>query len=322
MAREFENEKINIHTPGDYSRGLSGTLRRVSWGAVFAGFLIAVVLQLAFNLLGLAIGFAAVDPQAANPFEGLGIGSLIYMVLTVLISLFTGGYFAGRLSTVKNPFENVVHGVLAFCLFTMFNFFMMTTAIGGAISGVGNIMGQALVAAGSAAGGLNGDQLQNMNLEDIQDQFASVEDETKQVLEERGQQEYHPDRLDETVADADDNGNDEVFNNAFNDLMDGDEITPEDRQNAIEEITENTQLTTAEATNIVDNWIASYEQARQRVGDPQYEEQARQAGEEVANTIATASIFGFIAMVLGAGVAGWGGSLGVAKGPLVKDSEL
>jgi hypothetical protein len=317
MARDFEKERYNVHTAGTFDKSLSGTLRRISWGAVFAGFLIAVVLQLAFNLLGLAIGFAAVDTQAGNPFEGLGIGSLIYMVLTVMISLFTGGWIAGRLSTVKNTFENVAHGVLAFCLFIMFNFFMLTTAIGGMLSGVGNIMGSALTAATQ----LNGDRIEEGDLQGLQ--MTSVENETLQILEERNPA-YHPDNLDESVADADENGDDEVFNNAFTTLTENDRITSENRREAINEIAENTRLNESQATEIVDNWIASYEQARERVGDGagQYEDSAREVGDDVAGGIAQASIFGFIFMVLGAGVSGWGGSLGVTKEPLVKDHEF
>lgn len=315
MAREFEKQRYSVHT-ADTERGLGGTLRRISWGAVFAGFVIAVVLQLAFNLLGLAIGFAVIDPvQQANPFEGLGIGSLIYMVLTLLISLFTGGWIAARLSTIKNTFENVVHGLLAFCLFTMFNFFMITTAIGGALSGVGNIMGQAL----SAAAQLNGERIEQMDFEQMD--LATAEQETLNVLEEQNEA-YHPDRLDETMADADDNG--EVFNDAFERLMQGDEIAAEDREEAINEITENSNLTRQEATEVVDNWIASYEQAQQRTDGrtEEYEERAREIGEDVASGIAQASIFAFIGLVLGAGAAGWGGKVGVKREPLVKDTEV
>lgn len=316
MAREFEKQRYNVHT-ADIDRGLGGTLRRISWGAVFAGFVIAVVLQLAFNLLGMAIGFAVIDPaQQGNPFQGLGIGSLIYMVITLLISLFTGGWIAGRLSTIKNTFENVVHGLLAFCLFTMFNFFMITTAIGGALSGVGNIMGQAL----SAAAQVNGERMEQMDLEDMQ--VASTEQETLNVLEEQNKA-YHPDRLDETMADADEGG-DEVFNDAFEKLMEEDEVNAEKRQEAIDEIVKKSDLNQQEAADVVDNWVASYEQAQKSTDGraEKYEEKAREVGKDVASGIAQASIFAFIGLVLGAGAAGFGGKVGVKREPLVKDTEV
>ena len=63
---------------------------RISWGAIFAGAVMALVAQLAFSLLGLGIGASAFNPYDNNPAGGLGIGAAIWTLLSVLISLFTG----------------------------------------------------------------------------------------------------------------------------------------------------------------------------------------------------------------------------------------
>ena len=52
--------------------------RKVSWGAVFAGMVIAVVVQLVLSLLGAGIGLSTVDPLRYNTPDastfGLGAG--------------------------------------------------------------------------------------------------------------------------------------------------------------------------------------------------------------------------------------------------------
>ena len=54
-------------------------LKRISWSAVFAGVLVAIVTQMLLTLLGLGIGLGTVDPlQERNPVAGLGIGSAIW----------------------------------------------------------------------------------------------------------------------------------------------------------------------------------------------------------------------------------------------------
>jgi hypothetical protein len=109
-----------------------GPFKRISWGAIFAGVVIALVVQLLLSLLGLAIGFGSIDPQTeANPFAGLATGALIWWVVSMLIALFAGGLAAGRLSGIQTAFDRVLHGFIAFSVFSLVTFYLLTTAIGG-----------------------------------------------------------------------------------------------------------------------------------------------------------------------------------------------
>src|SRR6476660_2328870 len=75
-----------------------GVFRRVSWGAVSAGVIVTVVLQLLFTLLGVGIGAATVEPlQQSDPGKGLGIGSAIWLLVSTLISVYIGARVAGNL---------------------------------------------------------------------------------------------------------------------------------------------------------------------------------------------------------------------------------
>ncbi len=69
-------------------------LMRFSWGAIFAGVAVAVVVHLVLSILGMAIGVGTIDPlQETNPVEGIGLGSAIYMIVVAIIALFCRWFY-------------------------------------------------------------------------------------------------------------------------------------------------------------------------------------------------------------------------------------
>jgi hypothetical protein len=96
-------------------------------GSVFAGVLIAIVIQLALSLLGIGIGLSTVDPMTENnPVAGLGTGSAVWYALSSLIALFAGGWVAGRLAQTPRLFDGIIHGLLAWSLVTLLTFYFLT----------------------------------------------------------------------------------------------------------------------------------------------------------------------------------------------------
>ena len=92
-------------------------VRRTSWGAIFAGAVVALVLQLLLTLLGIAVGSQAVEPtQEAAPLSGLGLGAGIWWVVSGIISLFAGGWVAGRLASFPRPLVGGLHGLVVWGL--------------------------------------------------------------------------------------------------------------------------------------------------------------------------------------------------------------
>ena len=66
--------------------------RRISWGAVFAGALLALITQLGLSLLGAGIGLSTIDPmEERNPLSGIGTGAVIWYALSTLVALYVGG---------------------------------------------------------------------------------------------------------------------------------------------------------------------------------------------------------------------------------------
>jgi hypothetical protein len=80
-------------------RGVERPFARISWGAIFAGAIIALATQLVLTLIGTAVGLATLNPATGENPSGttLGIGAGVWLVISSLVSLFLGGYVAGRL---------------------------------------------------------------------------------------------------------------------------------------------------------------------------------------------------------------------------------
>ena len=125
----------------------AAAVRRVSWGSIFAGTVVALALMVFFTTLGLAIGAAAVDPlYESDPLSGLGVGSGVYLILTQLISLAIGGFAAARLAGVPRTVASLLHGAAVWSVATV----LLTWA---AVSGGGALFGAASTALGNTASG-------------------------------------------------------------------------------------------------------------------------------------------------------------------------
>jgi hypothetical protein len=113
-------------------RGVDRPFARISWGAIFAGAIIALATQLVLTLIGTAVGLATLNPTTGQNPSGttLGIGAGVWLVISSLVSLFLGGYVAGRLG---GTFNGWLHGLATWAAVTMLTILLLTTAAGGLI---------------------------------------------------------------------------------------------------------------------------------------------------------------------------------------------
>ncbi len=191
-----------IHTYADDAVSTRAAFtKRIAWSAVFAGVLVAIVSQLLLTLLGLGIGLSTVDPVTGqNPTAGLGIGSAIWYAISSLLSLFAGGWVAGRLAGSPQRFDGIIHGVLTWSLVTLITIYFLTTTIGSLIGGAGRLVGGVVRTAGSAAGSVtsaagpelgqvvkgelakNGIDVNSLDLGDLQKEVNTVLRQTDQSV--------------------------------------------------------------------------------------------------------------------------------------------
>ncbi|AOW23312.1 MAG: hypothetical protein V3V60_16110 [Sphingomonas aquatilis] len=139
--------------PGDDLR-TAKTPTRLSWGAVFAGVVIAVAVQLVLGILGAGIGLTMVDPvEGTTPgAAGFGIGAGIFWLITTVIALGAGGYAAARVAGVHDRFDALVHGLVVWGVTLILTLYLLTSVVGGIIGGAFRTVGAVAGAAGSTVG--------------------------------------------------------------------------------------------------------------------------------------------------------------------------
>ncbi|MDO9711835.1 hypothetical protein [Paracraurococcus lichenis] len=132
---------------------------RISWGAVFAGGVVAVAVGTMLNVLGLAIGATAVDTTAGQTpgASSFGIGAGIWLLVANTIGLLVGGYVAARLSGSGDSTDSVLHGLSVWAIGFLLSAVLLGNIIAGtantAFQGASSIAGGVLQGVGSAAGG-------------------------------------------------------------------------------------------------------------------------------------------------------------------------
>jgi len=138
--------------------GAPALLKRVSWGAIFAGAFIALGVMILLGMMGSAIGFNAIEPQQREPFEGIGVGAGIWWICTSIIALGIGGFVAARLSGIPDRTAATAHGATVWGLVTVFTLWMATSTLGmllnpatGALAGTMRVATTVASAAGEAA---------------------------------------------------------------------------------------------------------------------------------------------------------------------------
>ena len=139
--------------PVDDAR-LVKTPTRISWGAIFAGVVLAIAIQLVLGILGTGIGLSLVNPvEGTTPgATGFGIGAGLYWIVTTVIALGAGGYAAARVAGVHDRFDGLVHGLVVWGVTLILTLYLLTSAVGGIIGGAFRTVGAVASAAGSGIG--------------------------------------------------------------------------------------------------------------------------------------------------------------------------
>jgi hypothetical protein len=312
------------------SYGRFDFVKRISWSAVFAGVLVAVVTQILLSMLGLGVGLSTIDPmEESKPLQGLGIGSAIWYLVSSLLALFAGGWVAGRLASTPRLFDGILHGVLTWCLATLITLYFLTTTVGSIVGGasrlVGDVIGlagQGVAAVAPTVGGAIQDELERNDID-----IRNLRSEIRQVLRETEKPGLQPEALERQTQQAgrqaeaageraatNPQAADEEAEGLINQFMQlGENVSEQfDREAAINVVMNRTGRSRAEASRIVDNWIQTYEQARVKYKQTREEAaaKARQIADDAVDAAAKVAFWGFVALVLGLGASGYGASLG------------
>lgn len=268
---------------------------RISWGAVLAGALVALMVMLLINLVTLGIGLRAIDPATEqDPFSGVGTGTMIGIIIANALALFAGGWTAGRLANKLGGTDASLHGILTWGLVTLLSFWLLATAVGQLVSGVTGLVGQGLSLAGQGVSAVAPDAAQAVE-DALSEQGVTLEgirEETSQLVE-----------TDEEAAPG------ETVSSLVERFFT--EEGQVDRQELVDALTQNTELSEEEAEQQVSDWEERYQQAAETLDEAR--QSLEQAAEEASDAVGAAAIWAFIGLLIGAAIAILGSMLGRPK---------
>src|ERR671910_2373374 len=170
-------------TPAEDARTM--LINKISWGAVLAGVVVALVTQLVLNMLGIGIGAATLDPGAGageNPSaQSFSIGAGIWFALSGIIASLAGGYAAGRLAGKAKESTAGWHGLTTWALTTLLIFYLLTSTVGSLLGGAYNTVTSALGGVGRTVGATAETAVQAAapSLSRVTDPFSTIENQVR-----------------------------------------------------------------------------------------------------------------------------------------------
>lgn len=265
-------------------------VRRTSWGAIFAGALVALMTTFLLNLLFAGIGLTSFDPATSNnPLEGFGTGSIIAVVVINVIALFLGGMVTGRLAGSPRRGDAVLHGILTWSVLTIGTVLLLTSALGRIVGGVAGLVGNTLssVTQGAVAAAPDAaNAAQDSGL------LGNVQTQINQFLTDAGVQ--NPEQTGQ-----------ELVQRVTQRVQNGESLTsPEAQDELTTFLAENSELTEQE----INTQVQEFTQQAQQTAD-----QVVETTEEVASVAGTTAFALFGALLLGALIAIFGAVTGSPK---------
>lgn len=271
-------------------------LNEVSWGAIFAGAVTALVTQVIVNLVGVGVGLASVGTTAAdNPSAStVSMGAGIWFVASGIVASLAGGLIAGRLSGKPLPGAAALHGLVSWAVTTLVVLYMLTSAATGLVGGTLSTVSGALGGAGNLVGGTiqTAAQAAAPSLSKINNPLEGIE---QKVREQSAGQDPQAAK-DAAVA-------------AVKAVLTGDPAQKEQaKARAADALAKAQGISPDQAKAQIDDYQKQYEQAVTTA------KQKAEAAAVAAKSAATQGAFyAAIALILGALAAFFGGRLGAPK---------
>lgn len=128
---------------------------RVRWGPIIAGLVTAISLQLVLSALGAAVGLSSLAdesrPTATADEVGIAVG--IWSIISILISLFVGGYALARACGPMNRSTAVLNGAILWGTTLAISAWLVSSGVTGTfgviLSNLGSAAGQVLEQGGT-----------------------------------------------------------------------------------------------------------------------------------------------------------------------------
>jgi hypothetical protein len=269
----------------------AAALRRISWGAVLAGAVIVIAVHLSLSLLGLGIGLSTIDPAAGDTpgATSFGLGAGIWWVVSNLIALIIGGYVAARLSGMPLRGDGIIHGLLTWAVTLLVTIYLLTTGVGTLIGGAFNVVGNAVSTLGQGVAQAVPPALEAAGVSPEQ-----IQQQADELLRPEQPGQLNPDQARTELTDM------------LRQMVTGSEQeAAQARQRATDLIAQRAGISPEQANQRIEQMTA---EVKRRADEAKA--QATQAADATASAASSASIWAFVAFVLGAAAGAWGGAMG------------
>ncbi len=132
----------------------------ISWGAVFGGFFFVIAMGWLLVLLGSALGASILDATDAGAMgSGLGLGAILWTLVSALVSYFLGALLTARLAARPEAWAGMLHGVTLWSFASVALLVLGFFGVGGALeTGQAVIRGTASATASIASTAVDGAQ--------------------------------------------------------------------------------------------------------------------------------------------------------------------
>lgn len=268
-------------------------MRRISWGAVLGGVVIAIIIQVTMNMLGLAVGAGALEPGTPQPNIGpaLGTGFVIWISASTLLGIFAGGWVAGHLAGSPDKTDGLLHGLLTWAVGTFIMLMLLGSSASNVVNGVSNALGQGLGLLGASVADVAPEVAEALELQEST--LATIREEvnTLPTEEDASIGVELPIAVAELLRQDADSAN-----------------ATETRDAVVTMLTEQTSLTRPEAEQQVADWETQFQTFVTRA-----ETAAEQAANDIADAIAATAGVLFAVLVIGAFAGGAGGFVGAPE---------
>lgn len=117
---------------------------RVRWGPIIAGLVVAISSQLVLSGLGAAIGLSTIAGSGAPRTDAPGIGSAvgIWAIISLLISLFLGGWITARACGPMNRSTALLNGAILWATTLAISAWLVSSGVSGAFGVVAQNAGE------------------------------------------------------------------------------------------------------------------------------------------------------------------------------------
>lgn len=307
-------------------------LKRVSWGAIFAGAVIAVALTALLGLLGLGIGLGSLDIAEGDSVKGAPKATLIWWAVTSILATGIGGFVAARLAGIPRSITGALHGFAVWAVTSLLTLWLATSAVGFALGAATNIVtttarvtSGAVTTAGGAVVSAGGAVAPSPSSSDVNAARTRAQQEAQAILDQAGVGQQSAQQAQDAIGTAARNivmrpGTADVeINRLINRLFEGPDaaLSPQEREALVTALAQRAGMSREEAETAARRWeaqaSAAWANVRRTGGD--VADQAGETAVEVSDTAVDVlskvawgmfliSLAGLVAAIVGAAIGG------------------